>query len=208
MANDFVSHNFKRNKILRMLKKYLCLIITIFICTSSFTLSASADANKLSVRDARLLILAIARGDDMSKYKDFDLDNNGRISLADARTVVCMLANGAKNVYDKCTIYFETTPFITQTDTAVEIVTNVGEMESMTTICYKNLKIPSNQFASSDFIFYRWGVIRKCDGYIYCKNTYGKVDWFDRNNIPNGYQPCLFMNEQSVYIPAENSEEI
>lgn len=208
MANDFVSHNFKRNKILRMLKKYLCLIITIFICTSSFTLSASADANKLSVRDARLLILAIARGDDMSKYKDFDLDNNGRISLADARTVVCMLANGAKNVYDKCTIYFETTPFITQTDTAVEIVTNVGEMESMTTICYKNLKIPSNQFTSSDFIFYRWGVIRKCDGYIYCKNTYGKVDWFDRNNIPNGYQPCLFMNEQSVYIPAENSEEI
>lgn len=194
---------------MKILKKYICLIITTLIFTSTFALTASADANKLSIREARLLILGIARGEDMSKYMDFDFDNNGRISLSDARTVVCMIANGAKNIYDKYTLYFETATFIVEADTPIaETVASIGKMESMTTICYKNFKIPSNQFKSSNYVFYRWGATRKSDGYIYCKNTYGKSGWFDKNDIPSGYQPYLFMNEQTIYIPAENGEEI
>ena len=194
---------------MKILNKYLCLIITTIIITSSFTLSATADADKLSVRDARLLILGIANGKDMSDYMDFDLDNNGRISLADAKNIVLMLANGAKSVYDKCTIYFETETFIVETETSIaETVTSVGQMESMTTICYKNFKIPSNQFKSTNYIFYRWGVTRKSDGYVYCKNTYGKIGWFDKNDIPSDYQPCLFSNERSIYISTQNGDEI
>ena len=177
-----------------MIKKILIAISTICLFSAIFVISASASADNFSVSDARKNLVAIANESDMTQLSDYDFNEDEKVTLSDVRIMLNLISNGYNNANQKYTLAFDNGG-------------GVGDMETMSSICGLSIQIPENQFTNSNLFFYRWTATRNSDGYVYCSNS-KSFEWYDPQNIPDGYNIVNFKDRDKMFILTEDGDEI
>ena len=176
------------------MKRILTVFFAVCIFSALFIFSASASADDFSVSDARKVLVAIGSKSDLTEFSEYDLDENGIVSVSDVRIMLILIANGYSNTNQKYTVSFQSGG-------------GVGEMDSLTATCGLYLTIPENKFTNSDLVFAGWNVIRNSDGYIYCKspNSFG---WFAPENIPSDYNIVEYKDKDTALILTQDGDSI
>ena len=176
------------------MKRILTVFFAVCIFSALFIFSASASADDFSVSDARKVLVAIGSKSDLTEFSEYDLDENGIVSVSDVRIMLILIANGYSNTNQKYTVSFQSGG-------------GVGEMDSLTATCGLYLTIPENKFTNSDLVFAGWNVIRNSDGYIYCKSP-SSFGWFAPENIPSDYNIVEYKDKDTALILTQDGDSI
>ena len=176
------------------MKRILTVFFAVCIFSALFIFSASASADDFSVSDARKVLVAIGSKSDLTEFSEYDLDENGIVSVSDVRIMLILIANGYSNTNQKYTVSFQSGG-------------GVGEMDSLTATCGLYLTIPENKFTNSDLVFVGWNVIRNSDGYIYCKSP-SSFGWFAPENIPSDYNIVEYKDKDTALILTQDGDSI